>query len=211
MLSPSLLLPVLGVLVGGAAAPLLDRLGAEHPGRRWPRTLLAIALSTSVGVYAGAASASPLAAWLTALLGWQLVLIALVDGEHFWLPDWLTWPLAATGIAAAWAGGPTPLPDTLIGAAVGFGSLWLLGEVYRRVRGRQGLGGGDPFLLGALGAWVGWMGLPSVLLLAALAGLAVVLAKVLLRRPVSGEDRLPFGVFLAIGGWLTWLYGPLGL
>jgi len=99
----------------------------------------------------------------------------------------------------------------LIGAAAGFGVLWLLALIYKRLRGRDGLGGGDPFLLGAIGAWVGWMGLPSVLLWASLSGLSVVAAKVVLRRPVAGTDRLPFGVFLAIGAWLTWLYGPLGL
>jgi len=43
------------------------------------------------------------------------------------------------------------------------------------------------------------------------AGFAVVAAKLVTRRAVSGTDRLPFGVFLAIGTWLTWLYGPLGL
>jgi len=99
----------------------------------------------------------------------------------------------------------------LIGAAVGFGGLWLLAFLYRRVRGRDGLGGGDPFLLGAIGAWVGWAGLPSVLLWASAAGLAVVAAKLVLRRPVASADRLPFGVFLAVGAWMTWLYGPLGL
>ncbi|MBD3835325.1 A24 family peptidase, partial [Brevundimonas sp.] len=73
------------------------------------------------------------------------------------------------------------------------------------------LGGGDPFLFAGAGAWVGWMGLPSVLLWACAAGLSVVFAQLVVRRRVSGGDRLPFGVFLAMGIWLTWLYGPLGL
>jgi leader peptidase (prepilin peptidase)/N-methyltransferase len=49
-----------------------------------------------------------------------------------------------------------------------------------------------------------------VLLYASLAGLSLVLAQALLRRRVRLDDRLPFGVFLAAGIWLTWLYGPLG-
>ena len=90
-------------------------------------------------------------------------------------------------------------------------ALWGLAQVYRRVRGREGLGGGDPLLLGAGGAWVGWIGLPSVLLWAAAAALSLVAARFIMRRPMAGTDRLPFGVFLALGVWCVWLWGPLGL
>lgn len=165
-----------------------------------------------IGLWAGLhGGADPWLGLATALLGWQLLLIAVVDGEHFWLPDVLTWPLALSGlIAAGLRAGGAPW-DQVLGAALGFGLLWLVGEGYRRVRGRQGLGGGDPFLFGGTGAWVGWMGLPSVLLWAAVGGLSVVAARLLLRRPVRGDDRLPFGVFLAGGAWLVRLFGPLGL
>jgi leader peptidase (prepilin peptidase)/N-methyltransferase len=54
------------------------------------------------------------------------------------------------------------------------------------------------------------MGLPSVLVWASAAGLSVVAARVLTGGRVRGDDRLPFGTFLAVGAWLTWLYGPLG-
>ena len=172
-----------------------------------------------IGVWAGLHSADFTMALMTGVLGWNLLIIALVDAEHFWLPDQLTLPLFVSGLLAAallYPGGlsaafPSALTTPLIGAAAGFGGLWLLAFLYRRVRGREGLGGGDPFLLGAGGAWVGWIGLPSVLLWASVAGLSVVLAMLIVRRQVSATDRLPFGVFLSIGIWLTWLYGPLGL
>ena len=80
-------------------------------------------------------------------------------------------------------------------------------DVYRRLRGREGMGLGDAKLLGAAGAWVGWQGLAGVLLIAAVTGLATA---VVLRR-TSLSDALPFGPFLALGIWLTWLYGPLVL
>ena len=147
---------------------------------------------------------------VTAVLGWQLLLIALIDGEHFWLPDVLTLPLIVTGLGTALLGGTDLVLTHLIGAAVGFATLWLLAFLYERVRGRQGLGGGDPILFAGAGAWVGWLGLPSVLLWACAAGFAVVAAWLVTRRAVSGADRLPFGVCLALGTWLTWLYGPLG-
>lgn len=172
-----------------------------------------------IGVWAGLSSGDFATALMTGVLGWNLLIIALVDAEHFWLPDQLTLPLFAGGMIAAVvlhpAGLPAALPAALgpplLGAAVGFGGLWLLARLYRLVRGREGLGGGDPFLLGAGGAWIGWTGLPSVLLWASAAGLSVVLAMLIVRCRVSATDRLPFGVFLSIGLWLTWLYGPLGL
>ena len=147
----------------------------------------------------------------TALLGWQLILIATVDAEHFWLPDALTLPLLVTGLAAAGLLPGSSLVDSAIGAAVGFMGLWLLAFAYRRLRHRDGLGGGDPILLAAGGAWVTWIGLPSVLLWASASALSLVVARIVTGRPVAGQDRLPFGPFLAIGIWLTWLFGPLGL
>lgn len=175
---------------------------------RYPLIELAAA---GIGVWAALAQPDLPAAVFTALLGWQLLLIAIVDGEHFWLPDHLTLPLFLTGLGAALVLPGLTLRDSLIGAATGFLLLWGLARAYRRIRGREGLGGGDPLLLAAGGAWVGWIGLPSVLLWAAAAGLSLVAARLALRRPVAGTDRLPFGVFLAIGAWCVWLWGPLGL
>ena len=217
--TPALLagaLGLLGLAVGLVLARISLRLPAaapagapvERPGVRYP--LLAVA-AAGAGVWAGLTQPSVAAAILTALLGWQLLLIAVVDGEHFWLPDRLTLPLLATGLAAAAILNGLSLADSLAGAAFGFATLWLLARAYRRLRGREGLGGGDPFLLAGAGAWVGWIGLPSVLLWAALAGLSVAAAQVATGRRVSGSDRLPFGVFLAVATWLTWLFGPLGI
>jgi leader peptidase (prepilin peptidase)/N-methyltransferase len=164
-----------------------------------------------LGVWAALASPSLLIAAVSAVLAWQLLMLAVVDGENFWLPDVLTWPLVVTGLLAAWWLEPDSLMARAIGAAAGFGLLWGLGWLYRRLRGREGLGGGDPFLMAGAGAWVGWMGLASVMLWAGVAGLSLVIARRVTGKAVSGQDALPFGVFLAIGIWLTWLYGPLGL
>lgn len=145
-----------------------------------------------------------------AVMAWQLLLIAVIDAEHFWLPDLLTWPLAGAGLLAAVLVEPHLLADRAIGAVAGFISLWLIAWVYRRVRGREGLGGGDPRLFAGIGAWVGWMALPTVLVWACLAGFAVVAAMLAARREAGLGARLPFGTFLAIGAWLAWLFGPLG-
>lgn len=203
-----------GLAAGPALASLARRLPGDASRRPDPfpgRHALAAAVAGGVGAAAGLLETSWGGALLTALLGWHLLLIALVDGEHYWLPDRLTLPLLAAGIAAAAALDRLGIVEALIGAVAGFAVLWLLAWVYRKVRGREGLGGGDPVLLAAIGAWTGWTGLPGVLLWAALAGLSVVAGRAAAGRRVSGADRLPFGVFLALGGWLTWVFGPPGL
>ncbi|MDO8900115.1 MAG: prepilin peptidase [Phenylobacterium sp.] len=147
--------------------------------------------------------------FLGALLAWQLLLLALLDAEHFWLPRALTLPLLVSGLAVAAAQGL--LFDHALGAGIGFAGLSLLALAYRHLRGREGLGGGDAYLLAGGGAWCGAIALPSILLIAAASGLAFVLMQRLRGRPAGLDQPLPFGVFLAAGTWLTWLYGPLGL
>lgn len=204
VLSARELIPVLSWMIQrGRCRRCGARLTARHP-------LVELA-GGGVGVWAALASATLPELVLTALFGWQLLLIALVDADELWLPDQLTFPLLASGlVAAVWLPDRTLL-DASLGAAVGFTALWAIAGIYRRLRARDGLGGGDPILFGAAGAWVGWIGLPSVLLWASAAGLSWILARRLAGRAVGRDEPLPFGPFIVIGGWLTWLYGPIGL
>jgi len=145
----------------------------------------------------------------TALFGWTLLLIAVIDAEHLWLPDLLTLPLGFAGmILTVWLAEARPWTP-LLGAAAGYGGLTIVAWLYQKSRGHEGLGGGDPRLLGAIGAWVGWQGLPSVLIWACLAGLSVAASQAIVRKQLSPGQQLPFGTFLAIGAWLTWQWGPL--
>jgi leader peptidase (prepilin peptidase)/N-methyltransferase len=141
----------------------------------------------------------------TMLLGWMLLLIAALDAEHQWLPDALTLPLVALGLLSGWAGLGPPLLDRAIGAAAGWLVLVLLGLAYRVLRGREGLGGGDPKLLAAIGAWLGALHLPFVLLGAGLLGLAAALAMKVRGREVGRTTRLPLGTFMALAAWPIWL------
>lgn len=147
--------------------------------------------------------------WAGAALGWVLLTLAAIDARHFWLPDGLTLPLIPAGLAVAWAVDPGKLPAHAIGAVAGFLAFALLAWAYKRLRGREGLGLGDAKLFAAAGAWVSWSGLASVLLWAALPALAVTLALGLRQGRLSATTKLPFGAYLALGLWLTWLYGPL--
>ena len=200
---------VAGVGLGRVSLRLPHDVAGASPGPR--RYALMALAAAAIGVWAALVRAAPLDAVLTALLGWQLLLIAVIDGEHFRLPDRLTLPLLATGGLAALLLDQTAPLDALVGAAAGFAGLWLLALAYRGLRGRDGLGDGDPILLAAGGAWVGWIGLPSVLLWASAAGLSLVAARLMVGKRVSATDRMPFGPCLAAGIWLTWMLGPLGL
>jgi len=138
-------------------------------------------------------------------LGWTLLLLTLLDLDHYWLPDRLTLPLLAGGLAVAWWGIGPALDVRVIGAVAGWGTLAVVGWVYRRTRGRVGLGGGDPKLFGAIGAWVGWPMLPTMLLIASASGLAIVLAARLAGRRMTAATRVPFGpmlAFAAVAGWM---------
>ena len=106
------------------------------------------------------------------------------------------------------AAGPNALLNALTGAAAGFAAFALIGEAFRRLRGRDGIGLGDAKLLAAAGAWVGWQSLPSLVLIAACTAIVLIL----LTRVGQGGDlnqRLPFGPHLALAAWVTLLYRPL--
>lgn len=140
-----------------------------------------------------------------AVLGWALLLLAVLDIRHFWLPDRVTLPLVLVGLGAASLFGAPPLLSAAIGAIAGYLLLTIINLLYRAMRGRDGLGGGDSKLMAAIGAWLGWEMLPLILLLASTTGLIMVLIFAVRGREISGADRLPFGAFLAFVAWPLWL------
>lgn len=153
--------------------------------------------------------APPLAALLTAVAGWMLLALAVLDARHFWLPDALTLPLAVIGLTLGDWVLPTPFRDRAIGAALGYGLLFALAWSYKRLRGRDGLGLGDAKLLGAIGTWTGWQALPLVLLMASGAGLLWALIERLRGRAVERGTRLPLGTFLCLAVLPAWALARL--
>lgn len=142
---------------------------------------------------------------ISAILGWWLLLAAALDAEHHWLPDRLTVPLIPAGLLVALLGSGPDIGERLIGALAGFLVLAAIAVVYRRLRGREGLGGGDPKLLAGIGAWLGWQQLPFVLLGAGVVGLGAVLLLRIAGRPFATTDRLPLGSLMIVVAWPLWL------
>jgi len=146
--------------------------------------------------------------WTACLLGWGLLALSWIDAEHMRLPDVLTLPLIAAGIATQGMLGNERFTESVIGAAVGYFSFRAIALTYRLSRGREGLGGGDAKLLAVAGAWVGWTALPDVVLLAAVFGLGLVATMQMRERAIDMAAVIPFGPCLALALWMVYLYGP---
>ena len=139
------------------------------------------------------------------VLGWGLLALAWIDLLTWRLPDGLTLPLVLIGLAWTWWMAPDLLLDRAVACVVAGVGLGVLGALYRRWRGREGLGLGDVKLLAAGGAWDGLAALPWVLLGAALAGIAFALARH--GRRVASGTAIPFGPPLCLAIWVGWIWG----
>ncbi|MEM8685416.1 MAG: A24 family peptidase [Pseudomonadota bacterium] len=143
----------------------------------------------------------------------MLVPITMIDADHQLIPDSIVYPLLWIGLLMSlWF--PVDSADVLfleprqaiLGAVVGYLSLWSVYWLFKIVTGKEGMGHGDFKLLAALGAWLGWQALPTIILMSAVVGAAFGILMIALR----GRDRsvpMPFGPFLAAAGWITMLYG----
>lgn len=145
-------------------------------------------------------------ALLALVLTWCLLALSLIDAEHQLLPDVLVLPTLWLGLVVNVFGVFVPLADALWGAVVGYLSLWSVYWLFRLVTGKEGLGYGDFKLLALLGAWGGWQVLPLTLLLSSVVGAVIGLCLLRLRKASLGTT-MPFGPYLAIAGWIAWLWG----
>lgn len=140
------------------------------------------------------------------LLTWALIALTFIDVDHQLLPDSLTLPLLWLGISFNFYGQFTTLEASVIGAIAGYLSLWSVSQIFKLITGKEGMGYGDFKLLAALGAWLGWSFLPSIILLSSLVGAVVGLSLILFRRHQS-DIPIPFGPYLATAGWIALVWG----
>jgi leader peptidase (prepilin peptidase)/N-methyltransferase len=139
-----------------------------------------------------------------ALLGTILLGIAITDARHYIIPDEFTWGGLALGLLFALAVGAQALGQALLGAAVGFGLLWLVGAVGSWVLKQDAMGGGDIKMMAMVGAFLGWRGVLLTIFLGALLG-----SLIFVPLALTGRKRLvPFGIFLAMGAGAAYLVGP---
>ena len=142
-----------------------------------------------------------------------LVAISLIDADHQLIPDSVVMPLLWVGLVMSlWyplAGAETLFispREAIVGALAGYLSLWSVYQLFKLVTGKEGMGYGDFKLLAALGAWLGWKALPTIILMSAIVAAVIGVAMIVFR----GRDRqlpIPYGPYLAAAGWITMLWG----
>ena len=140
------------------------------------------------------------------VFGCALIVLFAIDLEHHLLPNAITLPGILVGLAFSFVTEPGWLAS-LIGAAVGGGSLWLIAEAYYRLRHEEGLGMGDVKMLAMIGAFIGWQLTIVTLMMASVAG-SVVGVILIASRKGDMKYALPFGTFLAMGAALAATVGP---
>jgi len=152
-----------------------------------------------------------LAAGFALVFTWLLIALTFIDLDTQFLPFEMTSLLFWLGFVATllalypWVS----LRESVLGALVGYFSLWSLNALYKLVRGRVGMGDGDFALLAGLGAWMGVAALlPIVLLASAVGAIVGITQNLLARRGVGLEVAIPFGPYLAGAGMIMLLAGP---
>ncbi len=192
-------IPVISWLVlRGKCRECGTRISIQYPLIELTAAVMAMVVAAYFGV-----------TWMTlAALGltWALIALSVIDIRTQLLPDVITLPLLWAGIIVNFNGLFTDLESAVLGAIFGYMSLWTVYQLFRLLTGKEGMGFGDFKLLAALGAWLGWQFLPLIIILSAVVGAAVGIAMIVLR----GRDRnipIPFGPYLAGGGWIALLWG----
>ena len=141
-------------------------------------------------------------------LTWVLIALSGIDLRTQLLPDQLTLPLLWLGLLLSLV--PvfiTPMAS-ILGAAIGYLSLWSVYWLFKLVTGKEGMGYGDFKLLAALGAWMGPASLLPTMLLSSLIG-AIVGGTYLAVRGKNRATPIPFGPFIAAAGWAWFIAGPM--
>lgn len=170
---------------------------------RYPLIELATGLLSGALVWTFGSGAMGLA---TLLFGYLLLAMTFIDFDTQLLPDDLTYPLLWAGLLVNLNGTFVPLREAVIGAAAGYLALWSIYWLFKLATGKEGMGYGDFKLLAALGAWLGWTMLPTIILLSSVVGAVVGISLIVFAR--HGRDKpIPFGPYLAAAGLIALFYG----
>jgi len=128
----------------------------------------------------------------------------ITDARHYLIPDEYTWGGLVIGLAASLVGGWQGFVEAVIGAAVGFALLYVVGLAGRWMFGEEAMGGGDIKMMAMVGSFVGWKGVLLTIFSGALLG-TLIFVPLSLRK----KRLVPFGVFLAVGAAVTFVWGDV--
>ena len=140
------------------------------------------------------------------IITWSLVALTVIDLKETLLPDSITLPMMWFGLVGSLIPVFVSPSDAIVGAAIGYLSLWSVYHLFRIVTGKEGMGYGDFKLMALFGAWFGWQAIPSIILLSSVVGAIVGITMIV----AQGRDKnipIPFGPYLAAAGWISMMYG----
>lgn len=192
-------IPVISFLwLKGQCASCGERVSWRYPIIEFLTAILSVIVAWKFGVE-----------WKTfyaLIFTWILIAIAGIDWDHQLIPDVLSLSLLWLGLLINLNDTFTPLSSAVIGAIIGYASLWLFMHGFKLVTGKIGMGHGDFKLVAAFGAWMGWQMLPFIIVLASLIGTIVGVGLILFKR-IHRDNPIPFGPYLAIAGWAGLCWG----
>ncbi len=171
-----------------------------------PRYPIIEALTAVLSAYAAWHFGPTLQAAGALLLLWALIALTAIDYDTQLLPDSITLPLLWSGLAFNLFGAYTDISSAVIGAMVGYLTLWSIYWLFKLATGKEGMGYGDFKLLAALGAWLGWQMLPVIILLSSVVGAVVGISLIAINRH-GRNTPIPFGPYLAAAGVIALFWG----
>ena len=192
-------IPVISwILLKAKCSQCKTRISARYP------TIEALtgALSVAMAVYLG----PTLALFMAVIFLWSLIALTFIDLDTMLLPDQITLPLMWLGLLLSINSTFVTPEQAILGAALGYLSLWSVYWVFKLVTGKEGMGYGDFKLLAALGAWTGYAYLPVIIILSSFVGALIGIAMMMTKRTEKGQ-AIPFGPYLAIAGLITFFFG----
>lgn len=137
-----------------------------------------------------------------------LLIIAFIDLDTFLIPDVLSWPGILLGFVSSFFTPRLAWTDSLLGIVIGGGLFYLIGIGFMRIRHKEGLGGGDVFLLAMIGAFLGWHGVLFTILVSSVTGM-IIAVPFMLRSGKGLGLAIPYGPFLAFGAVCYVFWGRL--
>jgi len=192
-------IPLLSYLfLRGRCSACGERIGLRYPLVEAATALLSVLVVWRFGT--GWDSAAAL------LLTWGLIALAIIDYDTRLLPDAISIPLLWLGLLMSLGGWFTDSQSAILGAALGYLSLWSVFHVFRLLTGKEGMGFGDFKLFALFGAWFGWQFLPQIILLSACTG-ALAGSALILAQGRDSQAPIPFGPYLAAAGWISLMWG----
>ena len=137
---------------------------------------------------------------------YSLIVLAVIDMREQILPDQITLPLVWVGLIVSILGYWSNPTSAIIGASLGYLSLWSVMHLFKWITGKEGMGYGDFKLNAAIGAWLGWQMVPTVILVSSFLGAIIGLFAIIF----LGHDRrspFAFGPYLCLAGWVAMEWG----